>query len=511
MVRSYNHGITRRRVLKSAAAGVGLSAFGGTVAGTTTMDDRFILMTGKQVKDGDVRTIENAGLEVVHRMDEVGLVVVNGASTDVKKTDYDYAPDYELTLAIPTPANAQELLDDGFEPNTADAVDDEFWGYQWAQQSQNVPEIHSDYTKGEGVRVAVIDSGIDHTHPNHDNVNEELSQAFTSGTCGAPGPYAGGHGTATSGVIAASDDHDAGTVGMAPDVELVDCRIFPPNPGRSPAAEDCADGPDFDEDELDFHILPGAGFGNILQAIVHATNVDCDIINMSLGVGYRDRSENGRFYGQSWARTAAYAASNGSLLVSAAGNASTDLSSDGGKISLLTESPNVMSISATAPVGWAFDDEQVEDEPVWTPAGYTNYGQNVIDVSAPGGGWPSDLRQLNSEGKEWFADLQLTNAITWRSEKETKPDDLVFYPILEGSDGAPYRFLAGTSLAAPAAAGVAALVKSVVPNAPPNEIRSILNSTADDVASSGKSEYHGHGFVNALAAVEKADSLDQYK
>jgi len=73
----------------------------------------------------------------------------------------------------------------------------------------------------------------------------------------------------------------------------------------------------------------------------------------------------------------------------------------------------------------------------------------------------------------------------------------------------------GTSSSTPLAAGIAALVRSVIPNLSPAQIRNIMRDTADKIDSSsvsysgrqnGRNDFYGWGRVNACAAVQKAQT-----
>ena len=61
-------------------------------------------------------------------------------------------------------------------------------------------------------------------------------------------------------------------------------------------------------------------------------------------------------------------------------------------------------------------------------------------------------------------------------------------------------FAVGTSMASPAAAGVAALIKSANPGISLGRLKSKLAQTADDEGPIGHDEFYGHGFVNARRA-----------
>jgi subtilisin family serine protease len=68
----------------------------------------------------------------------------------------------------------------------------------------------------------------------------------------------------------------------------------------------------------------------------------------------------------------------------------------------------------------------------------------------------------------------------------------------------PYVAYDGTSMATPHVAGVAALLKSIKPDASPAELRRIIESTAEDLGGTGQKHLkYGYGLVNAFAAAQE--------
>jgi subtilisin family serine protease len=86
---------------------------------------------------------------------------------------------------------------------------------QHALDTLQIDAAHA-LSRGNGVRVAVIDSGIDASH-------RDLTGAISTKRDFIDGPLAP-HGTEVAGVIAARDSDGAGIVGVAPAAELVDLR-----------------------------------------------------------------------------------------------------------------------------------------------------------------------------------------------------------------------------------------------------------------------------------------------
>lgn len=116
-------------------------------------------------------------------------------------------------------------------------------------------------------------------------------------------------------------------------------------------------------------------------------------------------------------------------------------------------------------------------------ADYSNFG-STITVVGPGGDISADL---NSDGIS----------------------DGVFSSIGDDSGSSiefDFTFFEGTSMACPHVVGVAALMLSVNPELTPSDIRQLLIATATDLGDPERDDRFGHGLVNALAAVEAAQS-----
>ncbi|MFC4247996.1 S8 family serine peptidase [Natribaculum luteum] len=440
----------------------GIAVGSSVVAATST--SRFLV----DAKATSRTKAEAAGLDVVHDLREIDLLVVNGAEADVRSLNTTYAPD--TTYSLNRPLSDQT-------PIAASATDEPGYEYQWDKQAQNIPAAH-EITRGDETRVAVIDTGVAAGHPDLEHaVNEDLSRNFTDDGYGAGGPFGGYHGTHVAGIIAADDQNEGGVVGTAPATEVVDCRVFSP-------------------ESL-------ASFADILAAIVYSVRIDVDVANMSLGAYPVSRKAQGQLYGKMLNRTTTYANSNGTLLVAAAGNDSTDLQHDGRictdfdgdgteecapAVSLPNEAANVVSVSATGPIGYQWGDEGLE-EGFYSPAFYTNYGTNAIDVAAPGGN--ADLDAIDT-GVPWYLDL-VYNTIAMPEYA----DDGTYEGATYG-----YDWIAGTSMACPQVVGAAALVKSQNPDFNANQVRQTLKNTAETVEEYDKT-YYGSGFLNPAAAVEQ--------
>ena len=75
--------------------------------------------------------------------------------------------------------------------------------------------------------------------------------------------------------------------------------------------------------------------------------------------------------------------------------------------------------------------------------------------------------------------------------------------------GGGYSSVSGTSFSSPTAAGLTALIMAANPGLTPDEVESVLESSADDpVSGSDWHAYYGYGRINAAAAVAMAMDLD---
>ncbi|CUU46737.1 S8 family peptidase [Clostridium beijerinckii] len=72
-----------------------------------------------------------------------------------------------------------------------------------------------------------------------------------------------------------------------------------------------------------------------------------------------------------------------------------------------------------------------------------------------------------------------------------------------------YEAWDGTSMAAPVATGIAAMVKAEDPNLSPSQIEDILDSTAKDIMSKGKDKQSGYGLIDAYNAIKKVKQLEK--
>jgi subtilisin family serine protease len=448
----------RRRFLKVSGAAIGGIAAGSSVVAAEATDRFIVKKRGNRPLDA----------EVLYDLSEIGYAVVKGSERALEQSSAvkSFAPDVSLEFDREMKAQAlEESLDDSLLP------------YQWDKQDLKAPTAHATST-GDGARIAIIDSGIDASHPDlAPNFNADLSKDFTGDGLGAGVPGGGDHGTHVAGIAAAANDGTTGVLGMAPDAELVDFRVFSNYGGTNGA------------------------FSILVAALVEAARTNCDVANLSLGAYPIARQGLGSFYGAFLNSAMTYVNSAGTLLVVSAGNDGADLQHDNGEvvslpnedgeyedvlleggawISLPNEGAKALSVAATGPVGFGYKAFMGEDleEPPQTPANYTNYGTNAVDLAAPGGNY-----EIN---EKYLAPIGGIPAYGW---------DLVFSTVPGG-----YGWKAGTSMAAPNVAGAAALVKSANPDYNADQVRAALTNAASVPAGYDKA-FYGAGYLNVVDAL----------
>jgi subtilisin family serine protease len=267
-------------------------------------------------------------------------VVTAGPVPGIRVVDLPFGSDAVAAAAALTTDPAVAWAQPDWIVRASRTPNDPYFPSTWGMTRVDAPSAW-DVSIGAGVTVAVVDSGVDASHP-------DLAAAVAPGWDwvgdDADPSDEHGHGTHVAGIVAAGGDDGVGVAGMAWGSRVMALRVLDAN---------------------------GMGFSSdIAAAFDHAGNQGVRVVNASLGGAGRDL-----------ATEAAIARHPETLYVLAAGNAGTD--NDAAPVyPCAYPLPNVVCVAATT-----------ESDDL---AGFSNIGATTVHLAAPGsaivstypaGGW----------------------------------------------------------------------------------------------------------------------------
>ncbi|MCS0637256.1 S8 family serine peptidase [Streptomyces sp. LP05-1] len=418
------------------------------------------------------KAITRAGGTVVVAYDRIGVVVVHSKNPEFAKTIRE-ARDVQSAGATRTaPIAAQSTKDIAAEqPLTAREAkaaaarasdeQDALEPLQWDLPAIKADKAHQRSLGSRKVTVAVIDTGVDDTHPDlAPNFDRAASASCVSGkadtTEGAWRPAAGesDHGTHVAGTIAAAKN-GTGVTGVAPGVKVSGIKVSNPDGFFYTEAVVC-------------------GF---VWAADHGAEVTNNSYYVDPWLFNCVNDPDQKALVEAIKRASGYAERKGAVNVAAAGNSSTDLASHSVTD---TTSPN-----DSAPVKRTVDPSQCPDIPTMLPgvvtvsatgakglkASYSNWGNGVVDIAAPGG-----------------------DSTAYQPPQAPAVNGL----ILSTLPGGKFGYKGGTSMASPHVAGVVALIRSTHPNASPARVKELLYAQADDQACTNPYDINGDGKIDGV-------------
>ncbi|WP_312719759.1 S8 family serine peptidase [Mobilicoccus sp.] len=398
------------------------------------------------------RAVVRAGGRVVAAWPEIGVLVVQ--STDARflgrvrtARGVESAGATRTVPVRPTPTSAR-MVTSGSRGGRERGL--------WNLSMVRADQAHHVTRGSKAVRVAIVDSGVDPTHP---DLKGALDPATSIGCTNGGRPVKGvgawratnnPHGTHVAGIVGAARN-GVGVVGVAPGVRLSSIKVV-------------------DEQGM---IYPEYALCGVMSAARSGARVANHSYFVDPFVFWCDDQPGQRAVKTSLQRAFAWSARRGMVNVAAAGNSGVDLTKKGvdsesptdarartrrinsGCTDLPTELKGVVSVSAV--------DRTREFAP------YSNDGLGIVDVTAPG-------------------------------------DE-----ILSTVPGGRYAIESGTSMAAPHATGVLALLATRHPKATPTQLTGMLKRQARPLPcprdtgcrrKGSVTSYYGHGLVDALAAVK---------
>ena len=308
------------------------------------------------------------------------------------------------------------------------------------------------FSKGLGVKVAVIDTGFDLKHLDINYYSEGYDISTDKVGAKAPSRSRENHGTAVAGIIAALDN-DKGVVGVAPKSQIIPIRLLT-------------------DDGM-------VSISQIIAAHRKAVELGADIINDSWG-SYDPTLAKGQSLNLTSLEKALYQEleeeandGRGVVVIFASGNSGKSNFNNAPE----ARNPYTLSVGAT----------NSKDQ----RASYSLYGAE-LDLVAPGG------------------DDNAGIVTTDRKDLKIRKNGKKKRQVLGYSKGNFATSFTGTSAAAPVVSGVAALVWSINPNLTARQVKEILRLSARKDLNkkykftSEKNSELGYGIVDAGAAVRLA-------
>ena len=398
-------------------------------------------------------------------------------------------------------------------------------------------------TRGEGINVAIIDTGIDYTHP-------DLAPAYAGGynaiTKTNDPMDDNGHGSHVAGTIAAADN-DIGVVGVAPGVKIWSVKVLKANGSGTTDAEIAA---------LDWVISKKAAIGgnwvvNLSLGSTTFNQAEKDAFQRAVAAGLVICAASGNESTADVPAAVDYPAAYPNVLAIGAIDSTTrqiaSFSNQGPEVALVGPGVNVLStvlkgtgsIAGVQSSSGSFTGAMLTGSAKGTLSGkyvYCGIG-NTSDFPASVAGnialikrgsltfnqktrnalaagakavviFNSDSTALTftlipTDGSDPSAatfNWPITVALTQADGQKLADAGTGTITVTAQTDD--YDVYSGTSMATPHATAVAALAWAAAPNVDAGQLRAALKNTADDLGAPGYDMVFGYGELNALNAAK---------
>jgi len=332
---------------------------------------------------------DNKGQKYIIKLKESGK---GKASFGKQNKKFNAASRYTDSIVVSTLTNT-ELEDLRKDPSIAYIEKDSIVEVAGETVAQNVyqlhvPEVHKQGTYGEGIKVAVLDTGIQSSS----ELNIAGGVSFVENDAGLEDHN--GHGTFMAGLVAASHNQN-GLLGVAPEIELYNVKV-----------------------------LDGRGNGYysaIIQGIEWAIENEMDIVSMSFaGAEYSAALEE--------AMNRAY--DNGVLLVASAGNKGEDKVLYPAKFDSVIAVGAVDAYNQLAPFSNKGDEVELV-APGVNVAGLTLFNDNYITMSGTSVAVPqvAGVAALVKESRPQFTNQQVRVALTEGATQITSEDNQAYHLV----------------------------------------------------------------------------------
>jgi len=439
--------------------------------------------TNKELKINEAEVIDLSSLMNQGDVIKVKLAGVDMASLEMAMAEYKKDPNVEFVEPV-------YVVRAMMTPN------DEYYQYQWNMKMIKMESAWDKVANGGSrtVKVAVIDTGVQKT-PELTSVPFDSPKHFQSYDCATQEQLPTqiidtnvtdneGHGTHVASTIAQSTNNGNHAAGVAYGVTLIPVKVL----------------------SCDW----GGATVDTIAGINHAVASGAKVINMSLG---------GPATGYSIAeRQAIKAAVNqGVTVVIATGNSALRASSPA--IGCPACMPEAIAVGAVRYDSIRAMYSQYTPDNI-TDAVNGNIVNRGVDVVAPGGQMINDVRNAFLDANsDQMPDgiLQQTIVVGSNPLRYTSVTDFnadFGLNCISGSDTEGYGIsencglLQGTSMSTPHVTGLVALMYSLKSNITPDQVKSILKSTAmKSFAGYSQLEY-GAGIIDAAAALEAVKALN---
>ncbi len=403
-----------------------------------------------------------------------------GASEQALVRAYGGKIKYSYSIVNAIAAQVPESALDGLSHNphvTAVEADDTVYAVDteldnsWGVQRIQAGDVHAiPYSnKGAGVKIGIIDSGVNYLHPDLNDNFDPLNLGYDFYYYDYDPMDVYGHGTHVAGTACAEDndngnvDPKLGVVGVAPECDLYSLRVLN------------EDGVGYWSDiiaAVEWSTGATMQIENVFTGeMLTVQGLKMDVINLSLG---KDRDP-----GSTVKQAFDAAEAQGVVIVAAAGNSGTVMGK-GNNVIYPAKYDSVIAVAATDS-----NDNR---------ASFSSTGDKV-EIAAPG----VNVYSTWNDNAGYYDPQPTCTGALLDINGDGQPD------------GECYKYGSGTSMASPHVAGVAALIiaagvsdyngDGIINN---RDVRAILQDTATDLGAIGRDPQFGYGLVNALLAAQTA-------